>query len=756
MLAVLALNLALRIAAGGYGAVLAARSRDWRLAAFAFAVLISGAKVIVQIVRRGPLDGWWTRIDVTHGLDLVTGMACLLAAVAARGVLVREERERSRQAARSEAQARRFAEIRDDGVWTLDLEGKTTYINRALAHLLGRSPGEMLGTSWLDVLPLDLHAEAQECLADLSLRSANLDPVLVHNVDGSPRFVRMHLSLLEDVAADSPGCLVHAVDITASTLQGFVRSSRQPMLDEIAAGSSPLEVLALMINVVEYRLPGYSMEADLSLENAITQRTTLAAGRWLEPLASSTGQPLGHIEIRLPMQRTAHSEELALSLACGQLGGLMVERCQTRTAFNRTRRLLEATLEESQAGILVVGALDQTIELANAAARRLIYPGGQSPGALIGRRLSDHYADHIQRSPDGQAIAAADMPLMRSLQLGETCHDVPIIVERAGQDPVWILVNTTPLLGADGSIEAAVAVFLDVTGREQANRTREQLVQQLAAQTGELEQVFRATSHDLRSPLVNIDGFSEEIRIGLAELRGLLEPTDLGDKRQAVQRLLNVDLPDALRFVQSSTAKMERLLRALSVLSAMDSSALQLQPVNVAALMQRILDEFSYPVQSLAADLRILDLPECMGMEDELAQVFSNLIDNAIKYKSPERALQITVAGERNGTFVEYRVTDNGIGVAPRHHKKIFEAFRRLDPNGPVEGEGIGLSILARIVARHGGRAGVASAPGDGSTFWVRLPACDVASHAAAQPPVYDNAGSDAVASDPASNSEGP
>lgn len=755
MLAVLALNLALRIAAGGYGAVLATRSRDWRLAAFAFAVLISGAKVIVQIVRRGPEDGWLTRIDVTHGLDLVTGMACLLAAVAAKGVLVREEGERARQAARSEARARRFAEIRDDGVWTLDREGNTTYINRALAHLLGRSPGEMLGTSWLDVLPLDRHAEAQECLADLSLRSANLDPVLVHNVDGSPRFLRMHLSLLEAEAGEDPSCLVHAVDITTSTLQGFVRSSRQLMLDGITAGGSAEEVLELMTSVIENRLPGYSMRTVLSPRDVVAERTTLAPGSWLEPLTGSSGESLGHLEIQLPMQRPPHTEELALSLACGQLGGLMVERCQTQADFDRTRRLLEATLEESQAGILVVGAEDQTIQLANAAARRLIFPRDQPPLAMIGRQLTDHYADHTQRTPDGQPIAAADMPLMRSLELGETCHDVPIIVEREGQDPVWLLVNTTPLLGADGSIEAAVAVFLDVSGREQANRTREQLVQRLAAQTGELEQVFRATSHDLRSPLVNIDGFSEEIRIGLAELRGLLESADLGEKQQDVGRLISIELPEALRFVQSSTAKMERLLSALSVLSAMDSSALQLQPVNVAGLMLRILDEFSYAIQSAAADVSIGDLPECMGIEDELAQVFSNLVDNAIKYQEPERPLRITIAGERLGANVEYRVTDNGIGVAPRHQEKIFEAFRRLDPEGPAAGEGIGLSILARIVARHGGSAGVESTPGDGSTFWVRLPACDARANAAASPSRHENAGSDAVASDPASNSEG-
>lgn len=748
MLTVLALNLALRIAAGGYGALLALRSRDWRLAAFAFAVLISGAKVVVQMVRRGPEQGWFSGIDVTHGLDLVTGMACMLAAVAARGVLRREASDRARQAARSELRSRRFAEIRNDGVWTLDAAGRTTYVNGAVAALLGRPQEELKGVPWQEILPPGTHAKAGLALGDLKLRSAVLEPVLLHHVDGSPRFVRLDLSLLEPEEDEDEGCLVHVVDITAPTLRGFVDDARQQLLDGLSRGIPAPELAELMSTEIGARLPGYSLTIHLD-PGAVLAADPPVPGGWQEPLYGSDNQVLGHMEVRLPQpQRAPRSEERTHFGSIAQLTGLIIERRLTLEAFDRTRRLLEATLEESQAGILVVGAMDRCIHLANAAARRLLYPGQGAGMTLKGRPLAEHYAGLDRRRPDGRPIDREDMPLMRSLERGESCHDEQIVVDQPGQSPIWLLVNTAPLRGADGQVEAAVAVFLDVTGREQANRMREHLVQQLAAQTDELEQIFRATSHDLRSPLVNIEGFSREIEIGLAELQSLLQPVDLlPGQRAAADRLLGSELPDALGFVRSSTAKMERLLRALSVLTRLDSSDLPLRPVNTRALILRILEEMTYPIQSSGARVRVGELPDCMGMEDELAQVFSNLIDNAIKYRSPERPLEIVVSGELEGEHVTYRVRDNGIGIDSRHHGKIFETFRRLDPEGPAEGEGVGLSILSRIVARHGGNAGVDSEPDNGSTFWIRLHA--LGWHA-------KETGSDADAPDPAIGSARP
>jgi signal transduction histidine kinase len=112
-----------------------------------------------------------------------------------------------------------------------------------------------------------------------------------------------------------------------------------------------------------------------------------------------------------------------------------------------------------------------------------------------------------------------------------------------------------------------------------------------------------------------------------------------------------------------------------------------------------------------------------------LSQVFSNLLDNALKYRDPLRPLRLQVTGRSEGDSSIYCVADNGKGIARENQEKIWELFGRLDPKGPVSGEGLGLNLVKRIIERHGGWIWVESSPGTGSSFFVALP-CRMASPA--------------------------
>ena len=105
-----------------------------------------------------------------------------------------------------------------------------------------------------------------------------------------------------------------------------------------------------------------------------------------------------------------------------------------------------------------------------------------------------------------------------------------------------------------------------------------------------------------------------------------------------------------------------------------------------------------------------------------MTQIFWNLIDNAIKYRDTERQCTIEISGSVKEDMSIYCVADNGCGILPRHQKNIFEVFHRLEPEGAVGGEGLGLSIIRRIIDRHGGKVRVESAPGQGSLFFVSVP----------------------------------
>jgi len=139
-------------------------------------------------------------------------------------------------------------------------------------------------------------------------------------------------------------------------------------------------------------------------------------------------------------------------------------------------------------------------------------------------------------------------------------------------------------------------------------------------------------------------------------------------------------------------------------------------------MLASIARAMEFQVKQASAKLHIEKLPDCLGDATQINQVFSNLLDNALKYLDPHRPGLITVAGRTDGDRALYEVRDNGIGIAPEHQGKIFEIFHRLNPS-VGSGEGLGLTIAKKMLERQDGKIWVQSEPGKGSAFFVCLPA---------------------------------
>jgi len=252
---------------------------------------------------------------------------------------------------------------------------------------------------------------------------------------------------------------------------------------------------------------------------------------------------------------------------------------------------------------------------------------------------------------------------------------------------------------------------------------RERLLKSLEEKTKALEQVIYAASHDLRSPLVNIQGFAKELEQSLKQVRSLLQSKDISPEvREKLLVPLDEDIPDAIRYIITSSYKIETLLGGLLQLSRLGRAELDIKRLNMNKLMESVIQTFEFSIKERGVKLEVGDLPPCLGDETRINQLFANLIDNALKFLDPDRPGIIKVEGEKRGEQVVYCVEDNGIGIAPEYHERVFEIFERLNPTAGA-GEGLGLTIVRGIADRHNGKIWLESEPGKGSRFFVSLPA---------------------------------
>ncbi len=286
----------------------------------------------------------------------------------------------------------------------------------------------------------------------------------------------------------------------------------------------------------------------------------------------------------------------------------------------------------------------------------------------------------------------------------------------------WALLKAVMAHDEDGG-SAIRAVVSDITDRKALERQREESTATLQEKNDEMETILYASSHDLRSPLVSIRGFNDRIQKAVEALTVIMAKEETAEKRCAeAASLIDHDIPTAIRHIGASAEKMEALITGILKISRLNSVARIPENINMNELIRRMFVLLDFQIQQARVTVTVGDLPSCWGDPLEIAQVFSNLIDNAIKYRDPVRPLTIGITGTALADRVSYSVEDTGIGIKPQHYGQIWGLFSRIDPGGPVMGEGIGLAMVKRIVERNCGKIWIESEPGVGSKFYLSLP----------------------------------
>jgi signal transduction histidine kinase len=290
-------------------------------------------------------------------------------------------------------------------------------------------------------------------------------------------------------------------------------------------------------------------------------------------------------------------------------------------------------------------------------------------------------------------------------------HDHEYRVIRTDGQMLWIRSERVVLPGPDGKAARMLVALHNITQRKKAElelqSLNDGLERRVAERTAALETAYRdlesfsySVSHDLRSPLRAIAGFAN-----------ILRDQDADALSDEGRRCLSV--------IEGNALRMSALIDALLKLAHNSRHAMALERIDMAALAREAYGELSgeYP----AARVEIAALPPSLGDASLVRQVWTNLIDNALKYSAAAPPSRIEVGTLASADGAAYFVRDNGIGFDMAHAGNLFAPFHRLHTDAKYPGDGIGLALAGQIVQRHGGRIWAESLPGQGATFYFTL-----------------------------------
>jgi signal transduction histidine kinase len=288
-----------------------------------------------------------------------------------------------------------------------------------------------------------------------------------------------------------------------------------------------------------------------------------------------------------------------------------------------------------------------------------------------------------------------------------------LVVIGFGMAAMWIVIQSIRAsLEARKMVEGLNATLEDRVTRRTAALSRA---------NEEIQRFAYIVSHDLRAPLVNIMGFTTELETNAGELKNFFED-ETPQNRHAAREAAMMGVPEAVKFIRSSTGKMDRLINAILKLSREGKRELMPERVELNKVFETIAGSLQHQVEETQTTIDLsASLPAVTSDRLALEQIFSNLCDNALKYLQPGRPGHIAVTAETTRHSVIIAVKDNGRGIAQNDTERVFELFRRAGKQDK-QGEGIGLAHVRALVRRLGGDITVVSQLGEGSEFRVLLP----------------------------------
>jgi PAS domain S-box-containing protein len=380
------------------------------------------------------------------------------------------------------------------------------------------------------------------------------------------------------------------------------------------------------------------------------------------------------------------SRALSFFVLAGLLG-LYADRL--RQAETVARRL--AAIVEQTEDAVVVARPDGTITEWNEGAERLF---GHSAQDAIGGSLRMLVPPGLEEEQER---------LLGRIAGGEALSQYETVGVHKDGTRIDVALTATPLRDDSGAIVAVGSIVRDITERRRAEARREEAERDLARSNRELEQYAYVASHDLQEPLRSIGGFAQ-----------LLEERYGGQLDDDGKRFIG--------FIRKSVARMQALISDLLRYSRTGRAGLRTQPVDTGELVRETLSSLDAALRDAGADVEVGALPVVEADRAALAQLFGNLLSNALKFSDGRRPPRVDVSATPDDGAWRFEVADNGLGIDPANAERVFGMFERLHAEDQYGGTGIGLAICKQIVERHGGRIWCEPRPAGGTSFLFTLP----------------------------------
>jgi len=365
-----------------------------------------------------------------------------------------------------------------------------------------------------------------------------------------------------------------------------------------------------------------------------------------------------------------------------------------RTSEVRYRTLFETMLQ----GVVYHDA-DGMIVSMNPAAERIL---GKRPEELLGE--SPVSMDHHTIREDGSAFPGVEHPSLVALQSGHEVRNVVMgVFNPKENDYRWINITAVPLFRKSESKPYHVyTLFDDITERKRADEKLHKLTEELRRSNSDLQQFAYIASHDLQSPLRNIQGFAQLLA-------------------RRYKNKLDDNANEYIGYISDGVEDMQMLIHDLLEFSKVDSGGKTFTSVDMSKCVNKTIFNLKAAIDEKNAEITHDEtLPLVYGDSIQLTSLFQNLIGNAIKFSQEQP--KVRISSKIEGNRAVFAIRDNGIGMDKKDIDKIFAVFHRLHGKSKYPGTGIGLAICKKIVERHGGRIWVESEPGKGSTFYFTLP----------------------------------